>query len=61
MSEFWQTVGPALAAFAGFFGWKGTAFLVLGMWVGDFAGRRYPQAWAWLRAGVKKAGDAARR
>ena len=59
MNDFWQTVGPALAAFAGFFGWKGAAFFVAGMWFGDFAGRRWPDAWQWLRAGAKKAGDTA--
>lgn len=34
--------------------------LVLGLWLGDFMGRRYPNAWSWLRAGLKQAGDAAK-
>ena len=57
MEEFWSTVGPAFGVVAAVIGWKGALFLVLGMWLGDFAGRRWPNAWSWLRAGAKKAGD----
>jgi hypothetical protein len=61
MQEFFSSIGPWLLAVFAFFGWKGLAFLVAGMWFGDFAGRKYPNAWAWVRAGLKTAGDAARR
>jgi hypothetical protein len=60
MEEFWSSIAPALFAVFGFVGWKGALFMIGGMWFGDFAGRRYPNAWQWLRAGVKKAGDTVR-
>lgn len=60
MNEAAQTAFAALAAVAGFFGWKGAAFLVAGLWIGDYAGRKFPNAWSWLRAGLKQAGDAAK-
>lgn len=57
MEDFFSTAGPYLAAAAGFVGLKGLAYLVLGMWFGDWMGRKFPQSWAWLRKGVKQAGD----
>ena len=35
--------------------------LAFGMWAGDYLGRKYPTQWAALRAGLKSAGDAARK
>lgn len=48
----------AAAAVASFVGWQGVLGAVLGAWVGDWMGRKHPDAWGWMRAGVKKAGDA---
>lgn len=31
--------------------------LVLGMWAGDYLGRKYPTQWALLRAGLKAKGE----
>ena len=60
MQEFWSSIGPWLLAVVTFFGWKGLAFFLAGAWFGDYAGRKYPGAWAWVRAGLKKAGDSAK-
>jgi hypothetical protein len=59
MEDFWSTVGPALAAFAGFFGWKGLAFWLAGMATYHQMLKRWPRLLAWLLSGVKRAGDAA--
>lgn len=57
MSEPLNTILGALSVAAAFVGWKGALFLLLGVWFGDYMGRRHPLKWAWLRAGVKQAGD----
>lgn len=41
-------------------GWKVPVAVLAGVWVGDYAGRKFPRAWSWLRAGAKTAGDAAK-
>lgn len=53
-----EAVTSTLSAAAAFVGWKALVFLVLGMWLGDWAGRKFPRAWSWLRLGLKNAGDA---
>jgi hypothetical protein len=60
MENAWQMVVAALAAVWGVVGWKMAVGMVLGAWFGDFAGRRYPDAWGWIRLGFKQAGDAAK-
>ncbi len=35
----------------------GLAGLVLGMWAGDYLGRKYPTQWALLRLSLKRAGE----
>lgn len=60
MNEFLNTIGPWFIAAWGLVGWKGLGYLVAGVWLGDFLGRRYPDAWAWARAGLKMAGDKAK-
>jgi hypothetical protein len=59
MENAWQIVVAALAAVWGVVGWQMAVGLALGAWFGDFAGRRYPLAWAWIRLGFKQAGAAA--
>lgn len=58
MENAWQMVVAALAAVWGVVGWQMAVGLALGAWFGDFAGRRYPTAWGWIRLGFKQAGDA---
>ncbi len=38
--------------------WDYAAVGVGSMWLGDWAGRKFPRAWSWLRLGLKNAGDA---
>ena len=58
MEQAWSMFVAALAAVWGLVGWQIALALVAGAWLGDFAGRRYPNGWGWLRLGFKRAGDA---
>ena len=60
MEQAWSIFVGFFAAAWGLMGWKVALALVMGAWIGDFAGRRYPDAWGWIRLGFKQAGDAAK-